>query len=110
MILSRVVQLDTEHSSLGLELLVQAFAHDPTLSWYLFGQRADFEFRRRAYLEAYLGSVDVSAEPQQGCSEGQHRLEMTGLFLKTRSNPPVMLQFAEQALHDVALFIKIPVA
>jgi hypothetical protein len=65
---------------------------------------------RRLLEKHELGSVDVSVEPQQGCSEGQHRLEMTGLFLKTRSNPPVMLQFAEQALHDVALFIKIPVA
>ena len=92
MTLSRVVQLDTEHSSLGLELLVQAFAHDPTLSWYLFGQRADFEFRRRAYLEAYLGFHLANHMPVLGAWKddqllgviyfypGNHRLEQTSLI------------------------------
>lgn len=35
---------------------------------------------------------------------------MTGFLLKMRSDPSLVLQFAEQALNDVALFIEIPVA
>ena len=37
----------------ALDLLDQAFAGDPTLGWYLFGERPDFAQRRRAYLAAY---------------------------------------------------------
>jgi GNAT superfamily N-acetyltransferase len=37
----------------ALALLDQAFACDPTLAWYLFGQRPGYEARRRAYLAGY---------------------------------------------------------
>ncbi|WP_300650253.1 GNAT family N-acetyltransferase [Pseudomonas sp.] len=37
----------------ALDLLDRAFAGDPTLSWYLFAERAGFAQRRRAYLRAY---------------------------------------------------------
>jgi ribosomal protein S18 acetylase RimI-like enzyme len=37
----------------ALALLEQAFADDPTLAWYLFGQRPGYETRRRAYLAGY---------------------------------------------------------
>lgn len=37
----------------ALVLLDQAFACDPTLAWYLFGQRPGYQARRRAYLAGY---------------------------------------------------------
>lgn len=37
----------------ALDLLDRAFAGDPTLGWYLFGERPGFAQRRLAYLAAY---------------------------------------------------------
>ena len=37
----------------ALDLLDRAFADDPSLAWYLYAERPDYDARRRAYLASY---------------------------------------------------------
>ena len=54
MSLLHIAPLQAAHAALGLNLLDQTFATDPSLGWYLFAQRPGYAQRRRAYLAAYL--------------------------------------------------------
>ena len=56
-----------------------------------------------------LGSVDVSAQPQQNGSEGQHFHEMAGLFLIAGGNATEIFELAEHAFDDMAFFVHVPV-
>ena len=58
----------------------------------------------------WLGFVDVSAQPQQNGSKGQHFHEMTGFFLVPSSNSAKAFELAKHAFGDVTLFIQVPVA
>lgn len=49
----QIAPLPAAQDAAALELLDQAFATDPTLVWYLFGDRPDYARRRRAYLQIY---------------------------------------------------------
>ena len=58
----------------------------------------------------YLGAVDVSAQPQQNGSKGQHFHEMTRFFLVPSSNAAKVFELAKHAFDDVTLFVQVPVA
>jgi GNAT superfamily N-acetyltransferase len=48
-----IAPLPAAQDAAALALLDQAFADDPTLGWYLFGERPGFDARRSAYLASY---------------------------------------------------------
>lgn len=49
----RLAPLPAVQDADALDLLDLAFASDPSLAWYLFGERPHFAQRRRAYLAIY---------------------------------------------------------
>ena len=71
MSLLHIAPLQAEHAALGLTLLDQAFATDPSLGWYLFAQRPGYAQRRRAYLDAYHGFHQHNALPILGAWQGE---------------------------------------
>ncbi|MEK8081555.1 GNAT family N-acetyltransferase [Pseudomonas sp. XK-1] len=61
----------------ALALLDQAFADDPTLAWYLFGQRPGYEARRRAYLAGYQAFHRVNRLPILAAWQNQQLLGLS---------------------------------
>ena len=59
---------------------------------------------------AELGSVDVSAQPQQNRSKSQHFHEMTGFFFVASSNAAKVFELAKHAFNDMTLLVQAPVA
>ncbi len=75
------------------------------MHWYISLGEGD----RRICMDTSLGSVDVSAQPQQNGSKGQHFHEMTGFFLVASSNATKVLELAKHAFDDVTLLVQVPV-
>jgi GNAT superfamily N-acetyltransferase len=66
-----IAPLQAAHARLGLTLLDQAFAADPSLGWYLFAQRPGYAQRRRAYLDAYHAFHQHNALPILAAWQGE---------------------------------------
>jgi hypothetical protein len=68
-----------------------------------------FVYEDPTHMARYLGFVDVSAQPQQNRSEGQHFHEMAGFLLIAGGNTAKVFEFAEHAFDDMTLLLLVPV-